>query len=219
MRCSLLQSGLSQQAENWRERILALAEKSQIKTRVELLLNQRNEVKPTTDFKTVELDIKPIEKGMVQVKDNVYASSSEVSNRQYWEFLHYLYTNGYEELYEEARVDLSKYDELTADLFRNYHYSPVNQEALNSRTWTKHFEKNLSFPAMDMSYKGAMAYCEWLTFQYNQQEDRDYKKVQFRLPTQTEWTMTALGIKGLSTWNIEDVSVTSYSDFGRKKIM
>ena len=38
-----------------------------------------------------------------------------------------------------------------------------------------------------------MAWCDWLTTWYNQQEKRQYKRVQFTLPSATQWEYAARG--------------------------
>ncbi|MEM9328153.1 MAG: hypothetical protein AAGA85_20975, partial [Bacteroidota bacterium] len=141
--------------------ILQLANDSQIKTRVQLLLNQKTD--NPRNFKTIELDLKKWEKKMKPVKDNIYASDAEITLKEYWEFLEYLRKNGYDEVYELAKQDLSRYDDLTADLLNNFFYSPENLQ--HQQKYSKH--SVLKHPALDIPYEGAKAYCEWLTVQYN----------------------------------------------------
>ena len=202
-------TGNNKASERWQELILSLADRSQIKNRVSMLLNKKPG-KPLQSFKKVELDIKELDKKLVKIKGNLYASTSEVNNKDYWFYLDYLFKNGYKELYEKSATDLSKYDDLTATLLTNYHYTPENYAA--SKISKSPMAKNLEFPAMDMSHEAAKAYCEWLTVQYNQQSNRKYKKVQFRLPTQKEWTMAALGAKDFTSWNLEENTIEALKD-------
>lgn len=50
-----------------------------------------------------------------------------------------------------------------------------------------------NFPVVNISYKAALAYCEWLTKKYNDLENKTYKKVIFKLPTEKEWEDLAKG--------------------------
>ncbi len=206
------EAGNTNAAERWSEMILELAEESQIKERVSLLMEKS--ASAPADFKTVDIDQKNLEKDLMKIKDNLYASAYEVTNRQYWDYMDYLYKNGYTELYEKSKVDLSKYDEITATLLNNYHYSPENAQALNVKRAKA--DKFLEFPAIDMSYETALGYLEWLTYQYNRQEGRKYKKVEFRLPTEKEWSISALGYPEFQSWNLDE-NVVKARPFGHEK--
>jgi hypothetical protein len=201
-------------AENWRDKILTLADRSQIRERVLMLLDNQPTA-PIPAFKKVEIDIKELDKNMSKVKGNVYAAAYELTNKEYWFYQDYLYKNDYKELYSTSVVDMSKYDEFGTTLFANYHYSPVNAEAAKApKSKMTTFWK---YPALDMSHEAAKWYCEWLTFQYNLQSDRKFKRVLFRIPTQQEWTMAALGYKEFTSWNLGENTVTAFTDWGRNK--
>ena len=198
-----------ERASYWTDMILKIADRSQLKTRVELLLNRKNDSR--TDFAKTELDVKELDKKMKQIKGNLYASEFEVTNREFWFYLGYLYKNGYTEIYEKSVVDLSKYDGLTRSLLANYHYSPVNaQVASVKKSW---IDKYHDYPAIDMTFEAAKTYCEWLTAQYNTQENRKYKKVKFRLPTKNEWQIAALGYKDFTSWNLEENTVKAWDNW------
>lgn len=202
----------SEKSNSLKQQILDLAEDSQIKTRVALLLN---ETKAPTTFKIVELDVKTLDKHMKQVKNSLYASEIELSNREFWFYMEYLRNNGYEELYKLGLVDLSEYDEVTKALLRNYHYSPANaQMNEKQRPGGSYFD----YPVMDLTYEVATAYCEWLTVQYNAQQKRKFKKVEFRLPSKEEWVMAALGVKDFQSWNLKENEVTAFDDFKGEKV-
>ena len=47
-----------------------------------------------------------------------------------------------------------------------------------------------NYPVVNIPYEGAVAYCKWLTVQYNQQHPEG-KYVSFRLPTEKEWRYAA----------------------------
>ena len=186
-------------SEELKQQIQLLAKGSQMETRVELLLNKTEAPRA---FKVVEIDVKELEKMMKPIRGNLYASEQELSNKEYWFFMEYLRTNGYDDLYNKFLQDLSRYeDEITKSMMSRYHYSPVNWKELESKA-KKH--NILSYPAMDFKYEAAKAYCEWMTVQYNANEKREFEKVLFRLPTKDEWIMSALGYKDFQSWNLED---------------
>jgi formylglycine-generating enzyme required for sulfatase activity len=189
-------------AKTWKDNILTIADRSQIKARVEMLLKSNANV--PNNFKKTTLDIKELDKHMTKVKDNIYASITELTNKDYEFFLDYLQSNGYTDQYETAAFDLSKYKGMPLAMMRAYHFS------YNKSDRGKPMFSN--FPAMEMTYEAAKLYCEWLTAQYNVQEDRKFKKVKFRLPSRKEWTMAALGYVDFQTWEFEDNIVKARPD-------
>jgi len=50
-----------------------------------------------------------------------------------------------------------------------------------------------NYPVVGISYQQAKAFAEWQTEKYNAKEDRIFKKVCFRLPTEEEWEFAAKG--------------------------
>lgn len=196
--------GNTELAKEWRDQIIKLADKSQIKNRVEMLL-QAQEKQKVLKFEKTDIFLKALDKNMVKLKDNIYASKVEVTNKRMWHYMDYLYKNGFEDLYNLTKPDLSKYGDFAATMLQNYHYSPTNMKA--AQTAASRLNAYWDYPAIDVSYEAAVAYCEWLTAQYNQQEDRKFKKVKFRLPSRSEWTMAALGYKGFTSWNLEHNTV------------
>ncbi len=192
----------AESAKAWKENILTIADRSQMKARVEMLL--KSDVNMSTNFVKTTLDIKKIDKRMTKVKDNVYANSMELTNKEYEFFLKYLKTNGYDDLYQTAEFDLSKYEGMPLAMMKAYHYS-YNKSEKGKPLFS-------NFPAMEMTYDAAKIYCEWLTTQYNVQDDRKFKKVKFRLPTRKEWTMAALGYVDFQTWEFEDNIVKARPD-------
>lgn len=191
-----------------KQQILALANDSQFKTRVELLLNSK---KTPSTFKIVELEAKQYDKKMMQIKNELYASNVELSNKEFWFFMEYLRTNGYDELYENSKPDLTKYDDVTRALLHNYQYSPANAQSVKVDRGGNY----LDYPVLDITHETAKAFCEWLTVQYNAQEKRKFKKVLFRLPTRDEWMIAALGFKFFTSWNLEENTVEAKEKVGK----
>ncbi|WP_462249875.1 formylglycine-generating enzyme family protein [Ekhidna sp.] len=200
-----------QRSEEIRDQILSIAGKSKIKTRVELLLNSR---KASRTFKIVELETKKIDKSMKPMKDDLFVSNFELTNNDFWFFMEYLRTNGYSELYEKSKPDLSKYDDVTKALLFNYQYSPANAQSVKVDRGGNY----LDYPVIDITHETAKAYCEWLTVQYNAQEKRKYKKVEFRLPTKEEWMIAALGYKDFTSWKLEENTVKAKEKEGKAPI-
>ncbi|MEP3387704.1 MAG: SUMF1/EgtB/PvdO family nonheme iron enzyme [Reichenbachiella sp.] len=204
------QTGDELKSQYWKDQVLNVADRSHLKNRVEMLLN-KNESK-TTKFIISEIDIKALDKEITKVKDNIYASISETTNEQYEVFLDYLNENGYDDLYQKAAINLSKYEGSSLGIHKSYHFDirkNTKHKSGNNTDFSQH-------PAMDMSHEAAKIYCEWLTTQYNGQEKRKFKKVLFRLPTQQEWTMAALGYKDFQSWVFED-NIVKARPYGEDK--
>lgn len=129
------------------------------------------------------------------ITDKLYAQESEVTNEQYNHFLEYLTTHSLTTLYERYKFDFSAYDEPALSLMKGY-VSPG---------WLRKKSNNFqAYPAVNVSYDAALAYCEWLTEQYNKSSEYKFKKVKFRLPTLNEWQVAAAGVKNPTSWNLED---------------
>lgn len=205
--------GNTERSDSLEEQILMLAEDSQIRTRVELLLNRD---KAPRTFKIVEIDVKKVDKHMKQIRNELYASEVELSNREYWEYMEYLRVNGYTELYEKGKADLSGYDDVTRAWLNNYQYSPANVKALEAKRRGGDY---LDYPVLDISQEAAKAFCEWLTVQYNAQEKREFKKVLFRLPTKEEWTIAALGYREFQSWNLRENAIKAKAREGKNQDM
>jgi hypothetical protein len=149
-------------------------------------------------FVPAKLNVKAIEGHLRVVKGNIYAFESELTNMDYNIFLNYLLDNKRTDLYEKSKFDLSQYDEPALSFMKTYHANPAI---------TKKNKYFTNYPVVNISYEGALAFCEWLTEQYNNLPDRKYKKVKFRLPSIKEWQIAALGYKNFQSWNIEENTV------------
>jgi sulfatase modifying factor 1 len=56
------------------------------------------------------------------------------------------------------------------------------------------------YPVVGVSHEQAIAYCTWVTEQYNNNSERIFEQVKFRLPTNTEWEYAARGGMELSPY-------------------
>lgn len=195
----------AEKSEKIKDQILALANDSQIKTRVELLLN--TQTSPRT-FKVIDLDTKSIDRGMKQVKNSIYASKTELKNGDFWVFMEYLRSNGYNDLYKNSLVDISDYDDLKKAMLNNYHYSPELVQSIKRDKGGNYFD----YPVLELKHSTSQAYCEWLTVQYNAQPKRKFKKVVFRLPTKEEWIMAALGYRNFQSWKLAENTIEAQTN-------
>lgn len=126
------------------------------------------------------LEKKSIGKDFVKVTDSLYASATEVSNAEYTRFLLATKAAGDEGLFNQYNFDTVKWKKVLAfnePLIEYYHDHPAYKD----------------YPAVNISYEGAVAYCNWLTEEYAKNPKRKHKKVTFRLPTEEEWKLAARG--------------------------
>ncbi|MBL7859907.1 MAG: SUMF1/EgtB/PvdO family nonheme iron enzyme [Cyclobacteriaceae bacterium] len=144
------------------------------------------------------IDVKSWEEDFRPVSTTIYAANTEVTNAQYNRFLEFLQTNKLTDLYEQFKFDFSRYEEPALAFMTNY--------AL-PRTETKKNRYFNHYPAVNITYEAANAYCDWLTQQYNNATERKFKKVRFRLPTIDEWQIAAASIKNPATWKLDEQEV------------
>ena len=136
-----------------------------------------------------KLDLKSVEKSLAKVTDKLYACKYEATNLEYRIFLNDLKANKQFDLYKESKIDsLGWRDKLDYNepMVTYYH----THEAYNN------------YPVVNITYEGADNFCKWLTDKYNASIDKKFKKVLFRLPTESEWEYAAHGdsSKGLYPW-------------------
>ena len=164
------------------------------------------------------LNAKSLEGRFRMITNKILAEEAEVRNEQYNEFLAYLVKNNLNDLYEKYKFDLSGYEEPALSMMKNY---------TAARIVTKKEKYFTQYPAVNISYEAAVAYCSWLTDQYNGLTEKKYKKVKFRLPTIEEYKIAAASIKNPTSWNIDEqmVEVKLYppgkefgKDFELKKV-
>ncbi len=147
-------------------------------------------------FFSFVIDYEAIDKSMRMVASNLYAQGHETTNDEYNVFLRYLSENKLTDLYEKYKFDLSAYTEPALSFLKGYS-STGRMAGKNPK---------LHYPAINVSYEAAGAYCEWLTEQYNNSSGRKFKKIKFRLPTLNEWQIAAAAIVNPVSWSLNDNS-------------
>jgi formylglycine-generating enzyme required for sulfatase activity len=121
---------------------------------------------------------KTIDKALVCYNGKTYASKFEVTNLEYREFYANILQKGTAEERNKYAIDSLNwrdklaYNEPFVELY--YRHPAYN-----------------TYPAVNVSYDGAVRYCEWLTEKYNNDPKRKFNKVKFRLPTESEWEEAA----------------------------
>jgi len=131
--------------------------------------------------KTAVYPINKIEKNWGMVKDGLFASKFETTNKEYQIFLNSVQSKSTAEELERIKIHVDNWNpegkKTMEPLVQTYYQHPA------------YFE----YPLVNVSHEGAIAYCDWLTTVYNNRPNRKYKKVKFRLPTEAEWIEAARG--------------------------
>lgn len=128
---------------------------------------------------------KSLDKVMKKVGERLYAAETELTNGQYELFLQDLLKNkDFEQL---ALCRTSKTDWRTL--------LPENMRALPDAIIFKNGHPDAATsPVQNISQDAAQRYCNWITQVYNTSDTKKkFKKVLFRLPTETEWELAASG--------------------------
>lgn len=188
-----INTGAEDKADLLAQRITRIAQASGKDQLVANFMNRRSS--DAVPFVPFHLDVKATEGKFRPINQKLYAQESEVTNEQYNIFLNYLLQNNFSDQYAKYAFDLSQYTEPALSFMKNY------------TSWIVPTKKNKYFtqyPAVSMSYEGALAYCEWLTEQYNNTAERKFKKVKFRLPSLDEWQIAAASIKNPTSWKLDD---------------
>ena len=126
------------------------------------------------------VSLKNIDKSIVKVNSNLYASIYETTNFQYQEFLKDLKKEKESKQIEISQIDTANWaskNHYNEPLIIYYHVHPAYA----------------NYPVVNISHEGAQLYCAWLTKKYNNNPKRKFKKVLFRLPSKEEWQKASKG--------------------------
>ena len=148
-----------------------------------------------------KVSLRNVDQSLKKVKGNLYAYEGETTNGLYSLFLSFLNEEGKEELLKRCEYDLSSYDEETKSFYRIYTapFTPPENKKDTSQTDFS------NYPAVNISYEGAVLFCQWFTEQYNTNPGKKkFKKVKFRLPTLKEWQIIALGYAAFQSWELDE---------------
>ena len=150
----------------------------------------------------LRFEIRKLEASLKSIKGNLYALETEVTNKQYNQFLSYLLRSNQTSLYEKLKPDIKQYEGSLLTFFRGYHLLYMESEE------TKYNKDYDDYPVVNITYEAALAYCEWFTELYNGTEGKKkFREVKFRLPSLQEWQIAALGYKKFQSWDLEENEV------------
>ncbi|MEO1513867.1 MAG: SUMF1/EgtB/PvdO family nonheme iron enzyme [Bacteroidota bacterium] len=201
-------SGELQKANNLKELTLTIARRGKQEANVMAYLGE--EVTKEEEIKST-ISVKKLDKSMKKISGRLYAAETELSNGDYENFLIDLVKNkGFEQL-AVCKPQQTDWRSLLAQKFRNTPTAAVyvsGKTPVSSAALIEDFSSvpdGILFqnghpdadnsPLQNISYEAAVLYCEWITKVYNQSDERKrkFKKVLFRLPTEAEWELAALG--------------------------
>ncbi len=121
------------------------------------------------------IPVKTIDQSLVRLSEVLYVCSHQTTNAQYQAFLTSLMHDQRMEEYQVAQIQPFDSGDSIPPLPTNYHTD-------------KRFAE---YPVVNISYRGAIMFCNWLTTQYNSTQRGKFRKVKFRLPTEEEWMLAA----------------------------
>lgn len=149
-----------------------------------------------------QLDLRDVDRKMRIIRGNLYAMHMEVTNIEYNDFLSWLEDYNKMELRKKHDFKLDGYPKSIQEFYRKYQ-KPGDPRLDKWHKRTDSTQSFNSYPAVNLTYEDAVAYCIWLTDQYNENpKKKKFKKVLFRLPTLNEWQIAALGDSKFQSWNL-----------------
>lgn len=124
--------------------------------------------------KQKKYELLKLDDNVVKISDSLFAGKYEVTNQEYL-----LYINFLRETNNLKALLVSLPDTL------NWSNPSLYQEPMV--TYYFRHPAYANYPLVNVSHEAAESYCNWLTEQYNLNPKRKFKKVIFRLPTESEW--------------------------------
>ncbi len=138
------------------------------------------------------LNVAKLDKQLVQVDSVLYAAAHEVTNAEYSLF------------WESAKSD-PKLSKIAAIDTMGWNECLKGVAGMSAYHRHKAFQE---YPVVNISHQAAVAYCEWLTKQYNNAPKKKHTNVVFRLPNTIEWQNAARGGQQGAMYAWEGVDVT-----------
>ncbi len=169
-------------------------------------------------IKNTVFKVKDLVRPMKKIKNNLYASETEVSIGQYNQFIQDLELNKEQDILQRVLFAPTSWaDFLTDEQKKKYanQKSAYNKNGEVKKYWVLNDEKfepgnpsSPNYPIQNISWEAANEYCQWITKVYNSSTSRKkkFKKVIFRLPTEQEWELAAHGKKSTNfAWGTNSV--------------
>lgn len=169
-----------------------------------MCLNESMIVLEEVVVSTKQLDhVKLFEKFRL-IRGALYAQESETSIAEFNLFLREV--DGTPS-FTKYNYDLTGYSGAVKDFYQRYHANTLEPKHGRRKNMEKEEGNYSHYPVINITHEAAIAYCEWLTDEYNNQKKRKFKKVKFRLPTMSEWQIAALGHYNFQSWNLNENTV------------
>ncbi|WP_276372458.1 SUMF1/EgtB/PvdO family nonheme iron enzyme [Chryseolinea sp. H1M3-3] len=148
-----------------------------------------------------KLNLKEVDHSLRKIKGNLYCYEYETTNSMYNLFLNFLEEQDQQDLLKLCNYDLTAYDDVTKSFYENYGHPFKGKVNKKDTSETNYME----YPAVNISHEGAVLFCQWFSEQYNNHTGKKkFKKVRFRLPTQNEWQIAALGYDKFQSWMLDE---------------
>jgi len=136
--------------------------------------NNKNNTEIPKDYTFIPMGSTLVNGEKVSV-DAFIMQKTEVSNKQYREFLNSLKANKDFEKLKIAQIDSTKWRQ------ENQYNEPYVQYYHSHSAYD-------NYPVVNISYEATLLYCEWLTKKWKNEYNQD---ITFRLPSENEWIYAA----------------------------
>jgi len=155
------------------------------------------------DFKVPQLSAKFIEESLAKIPRGSYSTggSDDLVIPIDYKRTRIVSTNGFQMwkteipnwLYQLFLTEMVAKDASLANQYRvrdEYWLTETSLAIMNNYSTQNRFA---NYPVVNINYRSANAFCEWLTDKYNSLPGRKYQDVVFRLPHEIEWEIAARG--------------------------